>query len=517
MSEQTRSRPVPLAASVAPSSHIARVAAVGRLFGIKTAHPSKAKVLEVGCGVGFQLMATAQLFPNSSFVGVDISEQYIEGAQQIASSIGLENVSLVKVSDWHELPKGKFDYIICKHLYSHLTEEQRGQLFKALESRLDKNGLIFMDYNCLPGWSMHQSLRQMMQMHTSKLEAGQKVVQAKALLKFLAESNQNDSPYQRYLTATLDSLKNIDDSVIEKEFLSEQNEAVFFKDFIVQASKHKLGYVGDAEPASMLLDNLSPNAKETLASLKLDLYTTEQYMDFVRNRGHRSSLMCHSEVKISREVTIDRIEDLQVRMRGTVESMAEASDSAVFALPTGAKISLSGKPAVSLFSALSKHGKRGVSVRDLVTEVTAQLKQGDSALDASKLQQDLSSVLIQGYFRALVDFTFGETMSKSAQMNHPRALPFARWQAERGLNLNTAFLDSLAADAFINKLLSLCDGSRDQDALLSAMVQAVENSELQLQENNKPVNDKGKIKLVISRLLAPGIQQLSEQGLLAEV
>lgn len=517
MSEQTRARPVPLAAAVAPSSHIARMAAVGRLFGIKTAQPAKAKVLEVGCGVGFQLMASAQLFPNGSFVGIDTSEKHIESAQQIASATGLENVTFTQVSDWDDLPKGKFDYIVCKNLYSYLNEEQRGRLFKALEAKLEKNGLIFMGYHCLPGWSMHQSLRQMMQMHTNNLEAGQKVVQARALLKFLAESNQNDSPYQRYLTATLDGLKNIDDSVIEKEFLSDHNDAVFFKDFVVQAAQHKLGYVGDAEPASMLLDNLSASAKETLASLKLDLYTTEQYMDFIRNRGHRNSLMCHSEVKISREVTIDRIDDLQVKMRGSIDSISAEGDNAVFSLASGAKINLAGKPAVSLFSSLAKYGKRGVAAKVLVKEIAHQLHQNDASLDEAKLTQDLSSVLLQGYFRALVDFTYGETVVDAQQVQHPKALPLAKWQAERGLNLNTAFLDSLSADAFINKLLSLCDGSRDQEALLSELVGAVERSELQLHENNKPVSDKGRVKLVISRLLEPGIQQLAEQGLLAEV
>jgi ubiquinone/menaquinone biosynthesis C-methylase UbiE len=52
-------------------------------------------VLDVGCGSGRALIALAEAFPNSRFVGYDISEQATEGARAEASVRGVKNLSFV--------------------------------------------------------------------------------------------------------------------------------------------------------------------------------------------------------------------------------------------------------------------------------------------------------------------------------------------------------------------------------------------------------------------------------------
>lgn len=49
-------------------------------------------VLDMGCGRGRALLKMAELFPNSSFVGIDLSDEAIRWANKEALSLGLDNV-----------------------------------------------------------------------------------------------------------------------------------------------------------------------------------------------------------------------------------------------------------------------------------------------------------------------------------------------------------------------------------------------------------------------------------------
>lgn len=53
------------------------------------------RVLDLGCGRGRVLMRLAELYPNSSFEGMDLSESALDYARRYAASHGLSNVSFV--------------------------------------------------------------------------------------------------------------------------------------------------------------------------------------------------------------------------------------------------------------------------------------------------------------------------------------------------------------------------------------------------------------------------------------
>ena len=56
-----------------PQMHPSRLAAIARLHGIRAAAPGSCRLLEVGCGDGLQLITLAMAYPESRFVGVDLS------------------------------------------------------------------------------------------------------------------------------------------------------------------------------------------------------------------------------------------------------------------------------------------------------------------------------------------------------------------------------------------------------------------------------------------------------------
>ncbi|MGH9894364.1 MAG: class I SAM-dependent methyltransferase, partial [bacterium] len=62
------------------------------------------RTLDVGCGQGRIMIRLAELFPNSSFVGMDLSGEAIAAASNEASAKGLRNIEFVAIdlSDFHE-------------------------------------------------------------------------------------------------------------------------------------------------------------------------------------------------------------------------------------------------------------------------------------------------------------------------------------------------------------------------------------------------------------------------------
>ncbi|MBN8920919.1 MAG: class I SAM-dependent methyltransferase, partial [Rhizobiales bacterium] len=77
-----------------PQSHPDRLAAVASLAGMQPAPPARCRVLDIGCGIGGNLMAMAYQWPESTFGGIDSSPRSIEICTANIAELGLANVTL---------------------------------------------------------------------------------------------------------------------------------------------------------------------------------------------------------------------------------------------------------------------------------------------------------------------------------------------------------------------------------------------------------------------------------------
>jgi len=501
-----------------PATHIGKLGAIGRVFGLEAADPAGARVLELGCGTGVNLLAMAQIFPGAEFVGIDASKRQIEGGHEVLAATGVSNLRLI-TTDISKIEEdlGKFDYIITHGIYSWVPQEVKDAILRISSENLNPNGIAYVSYNCLPGWRMRGALRDMMIMHTGGISNTlDKVAQAKALIKFLAESCAEETPYGKYLRQELEMISKADDSYIAHEFLESDNDPLYFTDFLKAAAKFNLGYLGDADPATMITDNLPGPAAQTLKSLKLNLLATEQYMDFVRNRTFRSTLLCHSAAQLNRNLDPRRLDGLHVTSLIALKEEPTGGKPAVFTSAGGGELTVNEPITAQVFLHVGRLGKASKLVDDLVEGVSASMADRFKDLDPAAVKSDLSRVLLQGYLKKMVDFTIGAPGRRTSSSDNPEALPLARQQAARGLRISSQRLEMLNSDAFVSKLITLCDGSRDRAAIIAGMVAAVEAREFQLNENNQPITDPERAKFVIERLYDSAVQNLTNLGLLLQ-
>lgn len=495
-------------------THIGRLAAIGRLFGVNTVYPAKARVLELGCGTGINLLSMAQLFPEARFIGVDLSQSQIEIAQQAAKAAGLENVQFLHV-DLCELEEGlgSFDYIIAHGVYSWIPDATKEALLKANKKHLAANGIAYVSYNCLPGWKMRGALRDMMLMHTGGIEDGaEKVNQAKALLKFLSSASNQESPYGKFLSQELELLLNCDDAYIAHEFLEADNDAFYFMDFHRQAAEADLFYLGDAQAATMMMADIPKEAQATFTQLKGSLAATEQYLDFLRNRTFRCSMLCHPGQPIERDIKPEKIADFLVVSEMRMKKVTEENPSFVFMAKDGSEVTVNDAVTARVFEAVVMNGKIPVEV--LIDSLIEPIGAMVANATEEGVREAIAKVLLRGYFSTLIDFYMSDHALPVAPEAKPQSLPLARWQAAQNLRVSNDRLGMIKTEGFIKEILIHCDGTRTREELVALIANAAEGGQLSFKEKEQTITDSKKIKKLSEELLEKSLQQLRHQGIL---
>ena len=104
------------------------------------------------------------------------------------------------------------------------------------------------------------------------------------------------------LRQELDAIRNEPDAYLFHEHLEEHNDAFYFHEFADAAKRHGLEYLAEADLGDMLVSNFPPEVAQTLQRVATDIIRMEQYMDFVRNRMFRQTLLVHQGAPIRRNL-----------------------------------------------------------------------------------------------------------------------------------------------------------------------------------------------------------------------
>src|SRR3954454_8896697 len=108
-------------------THPDRLATVAILHGLEPPDPFHARVLEIGCGAGGNLLAMAAATPGIRAVGVDLAAVAIEEGRTVVDAVGLQNIELYQ-ADVRELTDGRlgeFDYIVAHGVYGWIPADAR--------------------------------------------------------------------------------------------------------------------------------------------------------------------------------------------------------------------------------------------------------------------------------------------------------------------------------------------------------------------------------------------------------
>src|SRR5437762_2729762 len=178
-------------------THPDGLAALATVFGLEPPAVSRCRVLELGCASGGNLLPMALGLPESQFVGIDLSPRQVRQGQETIDALGVTNLELkaLSIMDVGE-EFGQFDYIICHGVYSWVPPEVQDKILAICSRNLTSNGVVYISYNCYPGWHACGMIRQMMCYHTRRIaDPLVRVREARALLDFLCRMIGPDINY----------------------------------------------------------------------------------------------------------------------------------------------------------------------------------------------------------------------------------------------------------------------------------------------------------------------------------
>lgn len=511
---------VPYASFPYPYSSHERMYTIGKLFGMQPADYQKARVLELGCASGGNILPLASQFPDSEFIGIDASQVQVDKAKSHVRNLGLKNIefrcqSIMDITD----DLGIFDYIITHGILSWVTPDVQDKIFTVCNKNLSDNGIAYISYNTYPAWNFIKSLRDMMLYHTANFsDPAKKISEAANLLEFIRKANpeRENNPYLQVITNELKMLEKLDPTYLYHEHLEEHNEPFYFYQFMRKAQVHSLQYLGEVSLSSMFLGNLAAEAAKILGQIANDIVRLEQYMDFIRNRRFRCTLLVHDNVKINRNLIPHILQDFflttGLRTDAIPKNIHLSSGGKVnFTIPySKTSYTTSSVEVITALNLLIQSGGKPVATKKLIQDVREQL--------GKKFNQDSENTILTHFLRLVLADAINIHSSAGYFTNRvshkPRASSYARYQATRNAWITNQKFEKIDIDMFTRIFLQYLDGSNDIESIYKKMLHHFEKNELQMNESGQRIQDMQEIEYRLKPLIDKHLLNLAARSIL---
>lgn len=306
-----------------PQTAINNLEARARLMGLQPASAANAKVLELGCSMGGNIITQALYYPDAEFVGIDLSGRQVAQGNAIIEKMGLKNVRLEE-KDILTVDEsfGKFDYIIVHGIWSWVPDAVKDKIFSICRNNLTEHGIAYISYNVYPGWKRQEQLREIM--YFAGRDVLEETLEARTrkgldALKALAEILENDKGLGGGgKLPAIQKILNHNFYYIAHEYMEAFNDPIYVNGFIEWANRHRLAYIGDTDLHVSFVSWMAEHTRERILALAGgDYIAKEFYSDILSDRQFRRSLLCREEVgdavRRDESVAVEVIESLNFR------------------------------------------------------------------------------------------------------------------------------------------------------------------------------------------------------------
>ncbi|OGR23541.1 MAG: hypothetical protein A2X79_07855 [Desulfuromonadaceae bacterium GWB2_53_15] len=211
---------------------------------------------DLGCGQGLSTNIFASCHPEGQFHGIDFNRAHILGARELSSQAGLANATFWEASfdDLGRLPLPEFDFITLHGVYSWVNADNRKHIVDFIRCKLKVGGVVYVSYNCLPGWSSVAPIRQLL-ISCADMESGLLEEQINVSIKFVERlKSMNLSYFSNNPSAGnfFDELSKRSKNYLAHEYFNENWVPFYHADVVKNFAAVNLTFAGSAS----FVDNL---------------------------------------------------------------------------------------------------------------------------------------------------------------------------------------------------------------------------------------------------------------------
>lgn len=445
------------------ATHPTCLATLGTLLGMDPGPPARCRVLELGCATGGNLNPMAAQLPGSEFLGIDLSENQIRAARDMAEAAELPNVRF-EAADLMDLGGeiGEFDYIICHGVYSWVPEAVRRKILAICGSHLSERGLAYISYNTQPGSQRRELARGVARFGAAHvLEDGESVDQILGLWKAVAEAMPDaEHTVARQLRAALDEIHGAEQSYIVHEYLEEVNEPLWFYEVADAAGAAGLQYVGEAMRAVDLSD-FDEGTRERIHRLAPTLTASEQLLDLVAHVPFRRSVFCRSSVALDRRLESGRLLSHHL-YASAMRHEAHPDGSVTFRTRSRKSVTTNNPVLIAALDLLQEAWPGGIRSDELLRMAEERSDPGArGGLTEARFVEAVATLWLKN---AVVLMSHPLTAATDVPPR-PRAHRLSRVQARRGGPITNLLHQTVELPAEARRLLPLLDGTHTLEAL----------------------------------------------------
>ena len=509
-----------------PQSHPERLAMVARLHGLQPADVTSCRVLELGCGSGENLLPLAMQFPAASFHGIDLSPSHVARAQHSIAALRLENLR-IEQGDITDLPGRvpEVDYLIAHGVYSWVPAPVRDALLRTCRQCLASHGVAFVSYNVNPGWRSVGVVREALLFHLQGLDdPSERVNQARVLLEFMRVSIPDSAADYRKLYEGVIAALSSDASLstyLFHDVLSEYNQPLYFTEFVAHAGEHGLRFLAEADICDMSPRLWGESVARALATMGEDVVKREQYLDFLRNRVFRQSLICRGDVRPSAAPDPDAMSTLCVACPPDRLREADASQPLAPLAILDAEHNPRDVETPLLRAALrtiAEQWPRAVPCKEVIRGARARLAAGRLVVETADDFEQEERILREGLLELLLlgaveAFTRSPPVATGVS-ERPRASAWARFRIAEGKPFCNLRNEPIEFAEVTRELLLLLDGDRDHAMLRDGLLELIARKGLVVCEDGVALRDREQLQPVIERRLQQQLSTLARGAML---
>lgn len=507
---------IPYQSNFQPQIYPDRMATLATILDMKPAAVDRCRYLELGCGDGSNLIAFAFALPDSEFTGVDLSVKHIETANRAVKSLGLKNIKFLHldVMKMSREEYGQFDYIAAHGFFSWVPDVVRQKVLSLYSEMLMPQGVGYMSYNVLPGGYLRRMISEMMLYHTRKVPVSlEKVKEGLSILGFLRDSTPKNDYYQTILKNEINHVLEHDAPSILHDELGEINQPFYFHEFAALAAENDLQYLCEAEYYTMPMHEYPPQTKQALDSFGDDIIRREQYIDFLRCRRFRQTLLCHADVNIKRDVEPQKLREFYIASAFTpVDQNADLKNNEpeAFRFPSGAVAKLEHSLTKVVLARLGEIWTDSIKFDELLDSARQELEShGVESDDWEREIYTTCSILLELYSTGMVQLHVHQPKFTREISEFPLASPLARWQLGFGDRVTTLQMNQVEiGDTFSRHLLQMLDGTRSRLDLSKEIRKKISAGQF------SDIGEKSELLRKLPVLLKDNLEQIAELDLL---
>ncbi|WP_309627637.1 class I SAM-dependent methyltransferase [Brevundimonas sp.] len=263
----------------------------GLIAGVDVAVPEAPTYLELGMGQGVSVAVHAAA-NDGDFWGVDINPAHVENATSLAASfdsaLHLDAQGFETFAARDDLPL--FDAITLHGVWSWVSDASRRTIVDLIRHRLKPGGVVYLSYNCQPGWASRSPVRHLLKLGHDARPGQDAEARIEAALEFMEDVAAADGRFfaeNRPAASHAASLRKVGAQYLGHEYLNADWHVPYFSDVAEALSAADLGFVTSAR----LLDRVNaihlPPAGVALMDRHKNPVLRESVRDFLVNQQFR--------------------------------------------------------------------------------------------------------------------------------------------------------------------------------------------------------------------------------------